>query len=332
MQKPDISLHKSDQPYRVGIWPVPGFAMMSFASVVEPLRAANLMADDILFETLIFGAGDQVTSSGPGTVRVDHPMGSVPEMDLFLVVAGGDPFAITGPAELAWLRQLSRSGVTMGGVSGGAVVLAAAGLMSGRRLTVHWEHAPELSEQHPDLWIQKRLYVMDQDRMTCGGGTAPMDMMHALIAQRHGAAFARLVSDWFLHTEVRTAAAPQRGSNAEQLMGAPEPVTEAIAVMEDHISDPLSLPQLALITGVSARHLNRMFNATLGTTASQHYRNLRLQTAQNLVRRSGMSMRAISEATGFSSVSHLSNAYSEHFGHSPTADRPRSLDVTGAHP
>jgi transcriptional regulator GlxA family with amidase domain len=81
--------------------------------------------------------------------------------------------------------------VVLGGVSGGPIILARAGLMGDRRMTVHWEYAAALAEVAPDLRLERTLYVIDRDRMTCAGGTAPMDMMHALIATHHGRAFAR---------------------------------------------------------------------------------------------------------------------------------------------
>src|SRR3546814_5572458 len=89
-------------------------------------------------------------------------------------------------------------------------MLARAGVREGRRLTVHWEYAADLAERHPHLSLARALYVIDRDRITCGGGTAAMDLMHLLITRDHGAAFARAVSDWFLHTQVRSAGSAQK--------------------------------------------------------------------------------------------------------------------------
>ncbi len=79
---------------------------------------------------------------------------------------------------LQWLRHLARRGVKLGGVSGGPVILAAAGLMNGYRMTVHWEHAPSLVEISPSLQLEKSIFVIDRDRYTCAGGIAALDMMH----------------------------------------------------------------------------------------------------------------------------------------------------------
>lgn len=327
MRKRDRIMQKMDgigserAPYRVGILALPGFALMSYACTVEPLRAANLLSRRPLYEVVHYGAQPAVASSGAAGIGRQRPLGPREAPDLLLVVAGGDPFAFRDDAVMAWLRRLARRGVRIGGVSGGSVVLARAGVMAGRRLTVHWEHAAALAERHPELAIERRLYVIDRDRVTCGGGTAPLDMMHALIAAQHGRVFGRLVSDWFLHTDIRAASAPQRGGLAERLGAHSPPVLEAITAMESHVGDPLSLQQLAMVAEVTPRHLNRLFADTLGESVMGYYRGLRLETGRRLVRSTAMSVGEIAAATGFAHAGHFSNAYKARFGAPPRADR-----------
>lgn len=218
-------------------------------------------------------------------------------------------------------KKLDTRGVQLGGVSGGSVFLARAGLMEGRRLTVHWEHAARLSEEYPSILIERRLYVIDRDRVTCGGGIAPLDLMHAIITSHHGGAFARLVSDWFLHTDIRAAGAPQRGGMAERIGTRSGPILEAVGSMEDHIADPLTLSQLALIANVTPRHLGRLFREEMGTSTMDFYRAMRLDVGRRLIRDSQLSFAKIAEATGFLSAEHFSNAYLARHGIRPSRDR-----------
>ena len=323
----DASLHKTDialneeRPYRVGILLIPGFALMSYASTVEPLRAANVLSGRHLYDVVHFCAEEVVQSSGAARVARQAETGALPQLDLLLVVAGGDPFAIQETGMFRWLRRLARRGVRIGGVSGGPVVLVQSGLMSGRRLTVHWEHAAALADQFPDIVIERRLFVIDRDRVTCGGGTAALDLIHALISEQHGAAFAQLVSDWFLHTDIRAASAPQRGGEVAGAAQYPGRIAEALNAMESHVGDPLSLSQISLIAGTSPRHLNRLFVEVFGQSVMARYRDLRLSTAQRLVRSTAMTVSRIAEATGFANAGHLSNAYVAHFGVRPREDR-----------
>ena len=310
-----------DQPYRVGIFAVPGFALMSYACTVEPLRAANLLSTRALYDVIHFGSDNLVASSGAAGFERNLKPGEPADLDLLLVVAGGDPFAFEDPDIFEWLRVLAKQGVHIGGVSGGSVILARAGLMEGRRMTVHWEHAEALAELHPETMIERRLFVMDRDRVTCGGGTAPLDLMHALISSQYGSVFARLISDWFLHTDIRAATAPQRGGLPERLGHHSPHLVETIAVMKNHVGDPLSLTQLAMVAGVTPRHLNRVFDASLGQSAMAYYRELRLDVGRRLVRDTPMSIADVAEATGFSTAGHFSNAYKQVFGVRPRADR-----------
>lgn len=325
--------HRKGAAFRVGILPLPGFALMSYASTTEPLRAANLLSGRTLYRLVHFaagpGAGHGVPSSGAATVAPDRAAAGDAGLDLLLVIAGGDPFAAGDEALFSWLRRASRRGVRLGGVSGGPVVLARAGLLAGRRMTVHWEHAAALAERFPDLIIERRLFVMDRDRMTCGGGTAPVDMMHALIAEHHGAAFARQVADWFLHTDIRAAAAPQRGGLAERMSAHSPHVLEAVAAMENHIGDPLGLRDLAMIAGVGPRHLNRLFAQEVGESAMAHYRRLRLHAARRLLRSTSLQVAEIASATGFANAGHFSNAYLSAFGHRPRAERAAVAGAAG---
>ncbi|PVA11381.1 AraC family transcriptional regulator [Pelagivirga sediminicola] len=295
---------------------------MSYAATVEPLRAANLLADRPLYEIIHLAADDApVRSSGAAAVPPDARVGDALRLDMLFVIAGGDISDFSDPPLYRWLARLAREGVQLGGVSGGPVILARAGLMAGRRMTLHWEYAEALAEMSPDLAVERTLYVIDRDRMTCAGGTAPLDMMHALIARQHGPIFARRVSDWFMHTDIRPPIGPQRAGLAQRVGSHTPAVLDAVEAMESHVADPLDLNQLASIAGVSARQLNRLFADQLGQPAMRYYRALRLDRARSLLRNSALPLTQIALATGFANSSHFSRAYSEQFGQAPSRYR-----------
>ncbi len=322
MDKPVTSSPATRGKRRIGILPIPGFAMMAYAALTEPMRAANLLAGQDLYEMINIGTtSETVASSGNGMVAVQAMTGDDMKLDYLFVVAGGDPAAFHNRAVTGWLHRVARQGVVLGGVSGGPVILAQAGLMGGRRMTVHWEHAAALTEAQPDLLIERTLYVIDRDRVTCAGGTAPMDLMHALIMQHHGAPFARLVSDWFMHTEVRPSIGPQRAGLVERVGTTAPAILDAVEAMEANLGDPLPLARLAEVAGLSPRQLNRLFTDKLGRPAMRYYRDLRLDMAQNLLRNSALSLTEIALATGFGSSSHFSRVYAQRFGQPPSTYR-----------
>ncbi len=313
---------KPSRATRIGVLPLPGFALMSYASTVEPFRAANLLSGQALYEVAVIGsASEMIASSGQGGVVPSAMVGQALDLDYLFVVAGGDPASINDPALFRWLGRMARNGAILGGVSGGPVVLARAGLMEGRRMTVHWEHAEALAEVSPNLMIDRTLYVIDRDRVTCAGGTAPMDLMHALIARDHGATFAQAVSDWFLHTEIRPSGGPQRGGLVGRVGTTNAAVLDAVAAMESHVADPLTLTDLADFANVSGRQLMRLFKSKLGQSVMGYYRELRLDKAQNLMRNSALPLTEIALATGFANSSHFSRSYAARFGAPPSTFR-----------
>lgn len=307
---------------RVGILLIDGFALMSYAAAAEPLRAANLLARRTLYRVRHLSAdGDRATSSGGAVIATTAQVGRDFDFDLVLVVAGGDPAVFHDARVFNWLRRLARNGVLLGGVSGGPVVLALAGVMEGRRMTVHWEHAPVLVEISPALMVERTLYVRDRDRLTCAGGTAALDMMHALIAEHQGPIFARRISDWFLHTEIRPSGGQQRAGLVERHGTNSATVVQAIEAMENHIADPLDLGQVAQFAGVGTRQLNRLFRDKLNLSTMAFYRRLRLDKARNLLQQSTLPVTEIALATGFANSAHFSRAFRSVFGRTASTER-----------
>ncbi|NKW71439.1 GlxA family transcriptional regulator [Rhodobacteraceae bacterium R_SAG10] len=332
MDFPEIDIYFSKMDYSnipdkvrtVGILPIGGFALMSYASTVEPLRAANLLSRRRLYDIVNIGIdGAPVQSSGAAYVKAQAAVGDALTLDYLFVVAGGDPASFSDRRVLNWIAHIARTGALLGGVSGGPVILARAGLMEGRRMTVHWEHAEALAEISPSLAIERALYVIDRDRVTCAGGTAPMDLMNALISQHHGVQFARLVSDWFLHTKIRPSGDPQRSGLVERIGSSNAAILNAVAAMETHVADPLTLGHLARISGVSMRQLNRLFTQKLRQPTMKYYRELRLDKAQSLLRNSPLSLTEIALACGFANSSHFSQVYSAKYRHPPSRIRTR---------
>lgn len=301
---------------------VPNFALMSFAAATEPLRAANLLAGCELYRVAIFSADGEPVMASSGLAVPCQPLEDA-DLHILFVCAGGGPDDWRHPQILPPLRRLARRGVRLGGISGGPFLLAAAGLLSGRDFTIHWEHAAALIEAFPDLAPRPARFVLDGDRITCGGGIAPLDMMHALIAERLGSDFARRVSDWYLHAAVSEPGDPQRAAAAER-HGTHHPgLLAALAAMEATIETPLPRAAIARAAGVSVRHLDRLFADQLGTTWGAAYRQLRLAHAGRLLRQSPLSLSQIAFATGFSSPSHFSRAFRQAFGFPPGVWRAR---------
>ncbi|MCC8962421.1 GlxA family transcriptional regulator [Bradyrhizobium sp. Pear76] len=307
---------------RIGFLLIPGFALMSYASAVEPLRAANVLAGKNLYSWRhISVRGSDIAASNGVRIQADASISNAGRLDRIVVCAGGNPQAFDHPPTFAFLRKAARHGIQLGGVSAAPYLLARAGLLDGYRCTVHWEHIPAFTETFPFLHLSRSLYEIDRDRFTCAGGIAALDMMHAMIRIDHGAELASAISDWFLQTEVRRGEVAQRLSPTERF-GVHHPgLVQALLRMEREIEMPLSPRELSDIAGVSLRQLERLFARHLGTTIHRHYRRTRLEHARVLLRQTTKSIREIALATGFAVPTQFSRSYRLHFGVAPAHER-----------
>jgi transcriptional regulator GlxA family with amidase domain len=307
----------------VGFLLVPGFALMSYASSVEPLRAANLLTGRSLYRWWHATPGDQpaIASSG-AAVLPDFTFGAdVGELDLLLVCAGGNPAQFNDRHTFAWLRKLARQGVAIGGISAGPFILAKAGLLAGRRCTVHWEHMPAFQEAFPAVNLTRSLFELDGDRITCSGGVAGLDMMTALIVRDHGHRLGAAVGDWFLHAVARDGVGPQRMDLRFRLGIADENVLAVLEAMERNLEEPLSRERLAGLAGVSLRQLERSFRRHVRRGVHEYYLALRLDRARHLLRETSLTVVEIALATGFGSTSQFARAFRRAFGFAPREKR-----------
>ncbi|BAV52807.1 transcriptional regulator (plasmid) [Mesorhizobium loti] len=327
-----MTIELDRQTQQFGFLLLPNFALMSYASATEPLRAANLLAGRSLYVIRQLSQGGRpVQSSGGIDIACDDISSVGAEFHTVFVCAGGDPGNWAEADRLfSTLRRLSRLGVRLGAISSGAYLLAAAGLLDNRDFTIHWEHAPILREAYPALALRHARYVIDGDRISCGGGVAPLDMMHALIAERMGAHFANRVSDWYLHTAIADPSDPQRGSAAERF-GTHNPILlAALEKMEATIENPLDREAMAHFLSISSRHLDRLFTQHLNAGFLQTYRRIRLDHARRLIEQSPLAIAEIAFATGFSSTGHFSQAFKSQYGRPPSSLRSTHPNATFA--
>lgn len=312
----------------LGLLLTDGFSLMSYASVIEPYRAANILAERDLYRWEHFSVdGAPVRASNGASVLADRSVQTLPDCDMLFVFAAGDPAGFKDRRTFAWLRRIALGGATLVGVSGGPFLLAKAGLLDGYRATIHWDHMPTLMEQFPMLAIEAGLYVIDRKRVTCAGGSAGLDLAIELIEREQGRELAARISEWFIRTEQREPDKPQRLSLRERYGVSDDRLLKVLAQMEASVEEPLSRERLAGVAGVSVRQLERLFLANLHTTVTDVYLGIRLDVARQLLRRTGMSVTAIGTVCGFFNPSHFSRAYRMRYGHTPTRERPGRTEI-----
>ncbi|MBE5074613.1 GlxA family transcriptional regulator [Erythrobacteraceae bacterium E2-1 Yellow Sea] len=319
---PNLDRRRWDSCRTLGLLMIDGFALMSYASLIEPFRAANTIRGTQLYRWFHVGLqGEYAQASNGARIAVDRQVGDTIECDMLCVFAAGNPAEFRDKKAIAWLRRIGRQDVTIVGISGGPYILARAGLLEGHRATIHWEHLIELTDEFPQLAINTDLYVIDRRRITCAGGTAALDLAIELIEHDCGVSLASQVSEWFIRTEARTAERPQRLGLRERFRTANDTVLRVLAVMETEIETPLSRKELARIFDVSMRQLDRLFVSQIGQTVARSYLEIRLEHAHKLLRSTSLSITEIGVACGFANSSHFSHSYRSRFGRSPRSTK-----------
>ena len=314
--------HDAARPREFIFLLTPQFSMIAFAAAIEPLRIANRMARRQLYSWRTASAsGGQVPASNGCTVSVEAALEDVSRDSSIVVCAGLELRDAATKPVLTWLRKQSRRGIAMGAVCTGAHILAKAGLLDGKRCTIHWENQAAFAEEFPEAELCNLLYVTDESTFTCAGGTAAADMMLHLIAEDHGPDLSSLVADALIHAPVRGDADEQRLSVPARIGVRHPKLVTIIQTMERNTEDPISPSDLARGVNMSTRQLERLFRRYLNRSPKRYYMELRLEKARNLLLQTDMSVINVALACGFTSPSHFSKCYRSHFSRTPYRER-----------
>lgn len=298
------------------------FTMLSFACAIEPLRLANYVAGRPLYEWLLAGEnGETATCSNGATFKLDIGLEGIDREDIVLVCGGLDIQHTTTRPVVSWLRREARRGITIGGMCTGAYALARAGLLDGKKATIHWENMDGFVEEFEQVKLTKSVFVMDGNRLSTAGGTASIDLVLKIIAADHGETLANTVADLLIYNAIRTDQDTQRLSIPTRIGVRHPKLSQVIQMMENAIEEPISPADLAEDVGMSTRQLERLFRRYLNRSPKRYYMELRLQKARNLLMQTDMSVIKVALACGFASPSHFSKCYRAHYNTTPYRER-----------
>jgi AraC family carnitine catabolism transcriptional activator len=325
-----VNLHRSTEsgaddmaeasaPTRIGFYLSPEFPIYALIPATEALRIANQNSGRTLFDWRLVSLDGAPVRAGNGMMVTPDSAATDGRSDFttLIVCAGNQTTQYIDRKLLNWLRRLDRHGITLGALDTGTFALAAAGLMDGYRMTLHWEAIPVFREHYPELDVAEQIFVIDRNRITCAGGTAAIDMMLHLIAVAHGTTLAQIVANGMVHDRVRRGTDAQR-TVLESPIGSLDPVVmQAIRLMEDNLELPLGPDELAATVGLTSRRLERLFRRKLNDSPMRYYLKIRLQAARNLLFYSDVPIQDIALSCGFSGAEVFSRSFRSHFGQAP---------------
>jgi transcriptional regulator GlxA family with amidase domain len=304
----------------------PGVLALDVVGPLEVFAMANRFGARPGYATSVVSmAGGALTASSGldiGTV----PAGTVAEsIDTLMVVGGYSTGQAARDRDLVrWLRRAAESARRVTSVCSGALLLARAGLLDGRRATTHWSVCDALAAEYPSVDVDRdHIYVRDGEVWTSAGVTAGMDLTLALVEQDHGPVLAQAVAREMVMFVHRPGGLPQISAQLAVHRPVREPLREILALIAAHPDADLSVPALARRCGMSVRTFSRAFRHETGTTPAAFVQASRVEAARRLIEASDSTFEHIARACGFGSVETMHRTFQRTLGTSPGRFRPR---------
>ena len=309
--QPDLSLLARERPLRVLLVNAGEPDALTWSGLYQPLRlAAKVLGPERL----------HVDVRGP-----DKFMGDAGRHWHLVLLVADESEAALRPANLRALIERCRAAPYWGGVGAGVLWLADAGVLHGARTALPWALYPDVNALAEQALLTPNLYEFDANRLTCCGGAASIDFALILVELLFGGTVQAQVKETLCIDRVRGPDERQRVA-LQARFGALQPkLSEAVALMEANIEEPLSTDEIAQLAGVSRRQLERLFKQYLGSLPSRYYLELRLRRSRQLLLDTNHSIVQVGLMCGFSSGSHFSTAFGALFGNTPREERQRKL-------
>jgi len=314
----------------VGILPFHDFTLTPLAGFVDALRLAADHADDSRqvhcgWEFLADEI-EPVRSSCGLQVMPARCFADAPEIDYLVVVGGRVRDGYRYPrAALDYIRRTHETGVPLVGLCTGSMALAEAGMLSGRRCSVHFAAQAAFTARYRDVIpVTDANFVVDGTIITCPGSIAAIDVATYLIQRHCGRTRARKATNYLLMEPDRPRISHPERAYEDKLSTASRIAVDAVRMMEMQLDRPMSVAQLAASVNATPARLARAFSRDMGTTPARFWRSLRLDHAKSLVVDTAKPITTVAYETGFSDAAHFCRAFRKAFGAAPQAYRRRA--------
>jgi transcriptional regulator GlxA family with amidase domain len=285
------------------------------------------------YEVEIVAPSAGALSASAVQLAVDTPLAEVRGSIDTLVVAGGTG-VLALERDAAFLDQLAGlagRARRVAGVCTGAFLLAAAGLLDGRRATTHWASCDRLAERHPGTEVDPDpIFVRDGDVYTSAGVTAGMDLALALVEEDLGRELALTTARWLVLFVKRPGGQAQFSAQLTAQMADRRPLRELQAWIADNVTADLSVPALAERAHMSERNFARAFAREVGMTPAAYVEAARVESARMTLEAGEAPVEAVARAAGFGTVETMRRAFHRRVGVGPADYRRRFRSQTAA--
>lgn len=318
---------RTDEPRLIVMLVYPGVMAMDVFGPLEAFATANYLAGRQLYRLEIAAqtASPVPTSMGiriSPTVSLTSFKGPI---DTLLVSGGfGQAEASTDKRLLAWLRNTAPRARRCGSICTGSFVLAAAGLLDGRRATTHWAMAAELARRYPQVTVETdNIFVRDGAVYTSAGVTTGIDLALGLIEEDHGRTLALRAARALVAYLKRPAGQSQFSNQLMAQFAASPPVRQAQEWALENLTDDLGVKALAARAGMSERNFRRAFAEETGEAPRDFVERIRVDAARSLFEEAQLPVQVVAARCGFENVDTLRRAFVRRLGVTPQDYRQR---------
>ncbi|MFD8707321.1 GlxA family transcriptional regulator [Kitasatospora sp. NPDC059648] len=306
--------------------------------VYEGFQAVDLVGPHSVFHYAQQAAGGyecRVVAPGAGPVRsssglpmvAEHGIGDLdPEgLDTLVVVGGpGVSDACRDPALVAWIAAAAAGSRRVASVCSGALLLAATGFLTGRRVTTHWARERQLLDQHPELTVDcDPIFIRDGPVWTSAGVSAGMDLALALVEDDHGPEIALAAAREMVLYLRRPGNQSQFSVPLWSAQPSSDPIRKAVRAVQEDPGARHSVAALADLAGLSPRHLQRRFTAEIGVGPAAYVERVRVEAARRALTEADEPVAAIARRLGFGTAETLRRVFRRRLGIAPGEYRER---------
>lgn len=311
---------------------VPRVVLVAFESAqildvtgpLEVFSTASRFVAGVDYDLCVASVGGGIVASSSGLSFSTLNLSDVrTPLDTLIFTGGRDTVAVSGDQRLlSQVHRLAASSRRVTSVCSGAFVLAASGLLYGRRAVTHWAECDLLRRTYPAVSVDAdAIYVRDGNVWTSAGVTAGIDLALALVADDHGRHAAATVARQLVVYLCRSGGQAQFSTLLAAQDAETEPIQDLLAWLPDHLGDDLTVKALAGQTHLSPRQFNRVFKADTGTTPADHVETVRTEAACRLLETTGASVEDIARRCGFGNPETMNRTFRRRLSTTPGGHR-----------
>ena len=311
---------------RIGILAPPGVQSLDVVGPAEVFwEAARRLGDQSAYEVQIISTlPEPIKGTGGLRLLADRTIFD-PDEEIDTLLVGGDPsFDRIDPRVVQWLRRRIPTVRRYGSVCTGVFLLAAAGLLDGKRVTTHWECAARLRQEFPALNIDSdKIFIKDGALCTTAGVTAGMDLALALVEEDYGRDLALIVARYMVMFLKRPGGQSQFSAHLAAQISSKSRIQEVQEFVLAHLNAALSLDELAQRAGMSTRNFSRVFRQETSMTPAQFVDAARLDAARRLLQDTSGTLQTVAHSSGFTNVNTMRRIFLRDLGVGPGDYRRR---------